>query len=436
MRARPQYGAGDTIFALSSGQPPAGIAVVRISGAFAGTALHALAGRIPEPRRATLASLCDPNTGELLDRGLMLWLPGPATATGEDLSELHLHGGRSVIAGVLGALNGLPGLRPALPGEFTRRAFENGRVDLAEAEGLADLLAAETAAQRRNALALSGGVLSRSVDAWRTDLLALSARVEASLDFADEDDVAPDDGLPAAASALADAIETMLERPAAERLRDGIRVVLAGPPNAGKSTLLNALVGREAAITAPTAGTTRDLIEAPVAIGGVAFLFTDTAGLHAGTGDAIERIGIDRARAALDAADIILWLGDPAERPDHAEAITVHAQCDRSEREARAPGTDLSLSAVTGAGMDALVALLLSRARTLLPSEGEVALNRRQRDALADVASVLRLGTSSNDPILLGESLRLARAGLDRVTGRAGVEDMLDALFGQFCIGK
>ena len=425
-----------TIFALSSGQPPAAIAVVRISGPDAGAALAALASRMPAPRRASLAMLRDPASGSPLDRGLMLWFPGPATATGEDLAELHLHGGRSVVASVLAALGALPGLRPAEAGEFTRRAFANGRIDLAEAEGLADLLAAETDAQRRNALALASGELSRLVERWRGELLAASARIEAILDFSDEDDVADDDGGAAAtARRIADEIEARLARPSAERLRDGVRVVLAGPPNAGKSTLLNALVGRDAAITAPTAGTTRDLIEAPVAIGGTAFVLTDTAGLREGE-EEIERIGVERARTALAAADVILWLGDPEQCPDPERGIILHARCDLPGRDRLPPGADLAISAATGEGLDALATLLRDRATRLLPAEGEVALNRRQREALAETAAALRLGEGASDLLLIAESNRLARTALDRLTGRAGVEDMLDALFGTFCIGK
>ncbi|MGZ8997665.1 MAG: GTPase, partial [Allosphingosinicella sp.] len=249
----------DTIFALSSGQPPAAVALVRVSGPAANRAVEALAERLPKPRVATLAALRW--QGELLDRALLLRFPGPNSATGEDVAEFHLHGGRSVVTAVLAALGEVEGLRPALPGEFTRRAFEHGRIDLAEAEGLADLLEAETDSQRRNALLLAGGALSRQVEAWRKALLQLAAQVEAALDFSDEDDVAPlpptfDEDL----AALRDDLIQWLERPSAERLKDGVRIVIAGPPNAGKSSLLNALAGREAAITAAAPGTTRDVI--------------------------------------------------------------------------------------------------------------------------------------------------------------------------------
>ena len=426
----------DTIFALSSGLPPAGIAVIRISGPRADAALTALAGKLPEPRRATLAWLREPGEGGVLDHALTLWFPGPDTATGENLAELHLHGGRSVIAAVLHSLGTLPGLRGARPGEFTRRAFENGRIDLAEAEGLADLLTAETEAQRRNALAMASGGLSREVERWRRELLAASARIEAILDFSDEDDVGElDSEATEAPLRIADEIERRLARPSSERLRDGVRVVLAGPPNAGKSTLLNALVGREAAITAPTAGTTRDLIEAPVAMGGTAYLLTDTAGLRDGA-EEIERIGVERARNALDSADIILWLDRIESCPDPARSIIVHPRADLPQRESAPSSVDVAVSAKTGQGMDRLTALIGDRARKLLPGEGEVALNRRQRLVLAECADALRASEDSKDLILIAEANRLGRAALDRLTGRAGVEDMLDALFGAFCIGK
>jgi tRNA modification GTPase len=324
----------------------------------------------------------------------------------------------------------MAGLRPALPGEFTRRAFENGRIDLAEAEGLGDLLEAETQSQRRAALALAGGALSRQIEAWRTRLLGLAAEVEAALDFSDEDDVAP---LPAdheeRLGALRAELAAWLKRPPAERLRDGVRVVIAGPPHVGKSSLLNALAERDAAIISAIPGTTRDLIEAPIAIGGVPFLLTDTAGLRDSANE-IEAIGVGRARASVAAADLILWLGDLAEAPDGA--ILVHPKADLGPPPASA---EICVSVRTGAGMEELARILIHRSAALLPAEGEVALNARHRGALAEAAEALD-GEGGPDLLILAESLRLARAALDRITGKAGVEDMLDALFGRFCIGK
>ncbi len=424
----------DSIFALSSGAPPAGIGVIRVSGPQARPALLALAGRVPPARQASLALLRDPQDAMPLDRALILWLPGPATVTGEDMVELHCHGGRAVIAAVEAALGAMPGLRRAEPGEFTRRAFDHGRMDLNAVEGLSDLLAAETQSQRRAALLMVEGHFSRRIDQWRRALLDLSAMAEAALDFSDEDDV-PDAAIEArigdGIAALAADVGALLDAPSAERLRDGVRVVLAGPPNAGKSTLLNALVGREAAIVSDIAGTTRDRIEVPAAIGGVAFLFTDTAGLREETGDAIEAIGIDRARAALDAADIILWLGEPDALP-RADAILVAAQSDRVA-DVR-PG--LSLSAQTGEGMAALVALLQQRARALLPGEGDYALHRRQRDLVGRLLDHLHAAGAARDLLVTAEELRLGRSVVDSLTGQAGTEDMLDRLFSGFCIGK
>jgi tRNA modification GTPase len=422
----------DTIFALSSGQPPAAIAIVRVSGPAAASTLETLCGTPIEPRRPHLRTLR--HHGEELDRALVLFFDGPGTATGDDLAEFHLHGGRAVVAAVLRALSQFPGLRAAEPGEFTRRALANGRIDLAEAEGLADLLAAETDGQRRAALRLAGGALSRQVDDWTIRLLALAAAVEAQLDFADEGDVA--EGLPATwhdqRAALAGEVDQLLARPPAERLRDGIRVVIAGPPNSGKSTLLNALVGREAAITSDLAGTTRDLIEAPVAMGGVPLVLIDSAGLR-DSADHVERLGVTRAQSAIEAADLILWLGAAEERPRRAGVLVLHAQADRRPSSGAA---DLAVSALTGEGMDTLVTSLVSEARALLPPETEVAANARQRSELADVAAHLRAAEDQADLLIVAEELRRARLALDRITGRSGVEDMLDALFGRFCIGK
>lgn len=422
----------DTIFALSSGAPPAAIGVVRISGPAAGEALCALAGKLPTPRRAVFWPLWG-RDGALLDRALVLWLLGPGTATGEDMVELHLHGGRAVITAVEGALETL-GLRRATPGEFTRRAFANGRIDLAEAEGLADLLSAETELQRRSAMAMAGGAFSRQVEDWRERVLVASAAVEAVLDFADEDDVAV---LPADFTARLDAlaleIGEWLERPRAEMLREGFRVVLAGPPNSGKSTLFNALVESDAAITAPIAGTTRDVLTRPVAIAGVPFRFVDTAGLRDEAGDEIEAIGVARARGELGQADLVLWLGAEGEGPDGAWEIA--AQIDRADRlDKHAPRH--WLSAITGEGLAALRDDLVVTAGASLPKPGEAALNQRQHVLLGRARAALNDACRDGDPLLIAEHLRIARVVFDGLIGRATTEDMLDALFGRFCIGK
>ncbi len=421
----------DTIFALSSGSPPAAIAVVRVSGPSAGEALRHLAGGLPEPRHASLRALR--SAEGLLDKALVLWFPGPDTATGEDLAELHLHGGRAVVAGVEAALGALDGLRRAEPGEFTRRAFANGRIDLAEAEGLADLLSAETELQRRAALDMAGGALSRKVEVWREQLLHHSAALEAVLDFADEDDVAtlPTEFL-AQIKALRDEIGAALAAPHAETLREGYRVVLAGPPNTGKSTLFNALVESEAAITAASAGTTRDVLVRPVALGGVPFSFVDTAGLRNEGAEEVEAIGIERAQAELARADLVLWLG--AEREGPAGAWEIEPQIDRDHAAKEHPRH--KLSAVTGEGIVELKQALVREAKGAMPKPGEAALNSRQRGLLGDAAAALAATDGQADPLILAEHLRLARVAFDRLVGRAATEDVLDTLFGRFCIGK
>lgn len=423
----------NTIYAISSGQPPAAIAVLRISGSQAGAALDVLAGGRPAPRHASLRTLRD-GQGRLIDHALVLWFPGSRTATGEDLAELHLHGGRAVVAAAESALAVLPGLRRAEPGEFTRRAFANGRIDLSEAEGLADLLSAETELQRLAALEMASGAFSRKIAAWLDILLVLSASIEAVLDFDDEDDVASLDlTFSNKISDLVKEISDYLSAPNAEILREGYRVVLAGPPNAGKSTLFNALLDSEAAITAPTAGTTRDVLVRPVALGGVPFSFIDTAGLRDEGAEDVEAIGIERARKELDRADLVLWLGAEGEGPSGCWEI--EAQADRVEHVAKADPV-IRLSAVTGEGLSELKQALISHAMTAMPKPGETALNTRQRALLHDAADALRDVSGELDPLILAERLRLARVAFDRLTGRAATEDMLDALFGRFCIGK
>ena len=429
----------DTIFALGSGAPPAAIAVIRISGSDAGAALQCLSGKLPPPRRAVLATLADPD-GLPLDTAMVLWLPGPGTATGEDSAELHLHGGRAVVAAVEGALARLPGLRRAEPGEFTRRAFTNGRIDLSEAEGLADLLSAETELQRRGALAMAGGDFSRLVAGWRARVLSLSAAVEATLDFAGDDDIDEAGGslppsFPEATQGLAVELAVWLARPRAEPLREGFRVVLAGPPNTGKSTLFNALVEDEAAITAAEPGTTRDVLVRAVALRGVPFTFVDTAGLRDDGAEKIERIGIARARSEAERADLVLWLGPEGEGPGKKAVWEIEARCDLSEAEPK-PGARCRLSAVTGEGVPELRAALVEHALAALPAPGEVALNARQHLHVAEVAEALGEAAVQSDLLLAAESLRLARVALDRLVGRTGTEDMLDVLFGRFCIGK
>lgn len=422
-----------TIFAVSSGPPPAAIGVIRVSGPRAGHALSLLAGGLPTARRASLRTL-RARDGRVLDQALALWFPGPDTATGEDLAELHCHGGRAVLSAVEDALGAIEGLDRAEAGEFTRRAFTNGRLDLAQAEGLADLLAAETELQRASALTNLAGGLSERFAVWREQVLVLSARVEAELDFGDEDDVATATGAGlAGVEELRRDIVAWLERPRAEKLGEGIRVVLAGSPNAGKSTLFNALVESEAAITSPLAGTTRDVIERSVAMEGVPFTLVDTAGLRELGADAIERVGIDRARDQVVRADIVLWLGPEGEGPLGAWEVAARADADDfvPKREPR-----VTVSATDQAALSRLKQELIKAAGGLLPKPGEAAVNARQHALLSEVAVALERAQYMRDHLLIGEELRGARLALDRLIGRAATEDMLDALFGRFCIGK
>ncbi len=302
--------ARDTIFALSSGRPPAAIAVVRISGPQARVALETLSGRLPQPRQASLARLRDPASGESLDEALALWFPSPRSETGEDMAELQLHGGRAVIAAVLAALGRLPGFRPAEAGEFTRRAFENGRMDLTAVEGLADLIGAETEAQRRQAYRQMKGLLGDRAETWRGRLIQALALVEAGIDFSDEADVPAELIRPAldiARGLHAEISEALAQAGRGERLRDGLVVAIAGPPNAGKSTLLNRIAKREAAIVSPFAGTTRDVIEVHLDLGGYPVTLLDTAGVRE-TDDPVEQEGVRRARERAAGADLVLWI--------------------------------------------------------------------------------------------------------------------------------
>ena len=422
-----------TIFAISSGSPPAAIGVIRISGPEAGSALKALTQREVRPRRASLARLQSAK-GDILDEALVLWFPGPRTATGEDLAELHCHGGRAVLAAVCDELGAMDGLRPALEGEFTRRSFANGRIDLSEAEGLADLLEAETELQRAAAIRNASGKLSETVQEWRDKVLHLSAKVEAALDFSDEDDVSD---LPAGfaddVSDLASTLGEWLTRPRSERLKDGFRVVLAGPPNSGKSTLFNALVESEAAITSPIAGTTRDVIERSVAIMGVPFVFADTAGVRAEGAEEIEAIGIERAHRAFSEADCVLWLGAEGEGPEGAWEVA--ARQDAADFVAKHEAVH-TVSAETGLGLVSLKESLVNLAREALPKKGEATLNARQHQRVGEAHEALTSAGSMTDLLLIGEELRRARLAFDRLIGRSTTEDMLDALFGRFCIGK
>lgn len=425
-----------TIFAVASGAPPAAIAIMRISGPEALAAGSLIAGVLPPARQAGLRSLRHPLSGLLLDRAIVIAFPGPASVTGEDMVEFHLHGGRAVIAAVADALQGVEGLRPAVAGEFTRRALIAGRIDLAGAEGLGDLLTAETEGQRRAAMAAVEGVVSRAVTGWSSRLVMISAQVESILDFSDEDDVdeTPIDAIRELVSALAGDLASILAVPPVERLRDGVRLVLAGPPNSGKSTLLNVLVGRAAAIVSPIAGTTRDRIEAAIIRDGIAYVLTDTAGLAAATDDPIEAIGIERAREAMASADILAWLGDDSP-PVDGVCPTLWLWPRADERPLPPPGR-LAISAHNGDGIAALWAAIADAAVKLLPREDQIALNQRQRLLCCDCHEALVQAAGADDLLIIAEQLRRARLALDQITGATHVEAMLDALFGRFCIGK
>jgi tRNA modification GTPase len=423
----------ETIFALSSGRPPAAVSVIRVSGPDAHEAARRIAGTLPEARTAAVRELRRPGTGELLDEALVLRFDGPASATGEDVVELQCHGGRAVVDSILSALGSVGDLREAQPGEFTRRAFENGRIDLTEAEGLADLIEAETDSQRKAALAMAEGGLRKQIDSWRQQLLDLSAHAEQAIDY-DEDDLGTDPQLAQGCKALAAELQEWLDRPRAEPLKDGVRVVVAGPPNAGKSSLIYSIAGEERAIVTDIPGTTRDHIEVPIAISGVPILLTDTAGLR-DTADVVEAMGVARASALVQAADVLLWLGQPEDAPAHARLIKVHAKSDLPDR-AAAPAGSLPVSARTGSGLSPLLERAMDLARQVLPEEGAIALNRRQSTHLEAAADALRGAADATELILTAEQLRRARGAFDRLTGRAGVEDLLDALFGRFCLGK
>ena len=522
--------ANDTIFALSSGRGPAAIAVVRISGPRAGAALKALTGKIPSPRQAALGRVRDPQTKDIIDEALILWFPAPHSETGEDTAELQLHGGRAVIAAVLEALGRIEGLKAAEAGEFTRRAFENGKLDLTAVEGLADLVAAETQGQRRQAFRQMKGLLGGRAEAWRQKLIQALSLVEARIDFSDEADVPENLLAPALAMAceLATEIAAALDDSrAGERLREGLVVAIAGPPNAGKSTLLNRIARREAAIVSPYAGTTRDVIEVHLDLQGWPVTLLDTAGIREAE-DPVEIEGVRRARERAAAADLVLWVVDA--RDENAaknaaakgaakssfvipgrraaakpKSITPGAQhksgASRSawpRNEDVAPPTWLirnktdliqglrirnelrlsniekseailssnkplrsmmnnqltqrnefsstkielkfNVSAVNGLGIEPLLTRLARQAEeTLAGSESALVTRERHRRALEEVLAALRRAQSGDVAAredLLAEELRIAATALGRLTGRVDVEDILDVIFRDFCIGK
>jgi tRNA modification GTPase len=460
--------ARSTIFALSSGRPPAAIAVVRISGPQARIALEQLTGREPQPRKATLARVHEPTSGETIDDALALWFPAPHSETGEDVAELQLHGGQAVIAGVLKALAAIEGCRLAEPGEFTRRAFENGKLDLTAVEGLGDLIFAETPAQRRQAFRQLKGLIGDRAEAWRRRLIDALALVEARIDFSDEADVPEDLIVPAAeiARSLRDEIAVALaDGHRGERLRDGLVVAIAGPPNAGKSTLFNRLARREAAIVSPYAGTTRDVIEVHLDLDGFPMTVLDTAGIR-DSADPVEQEGVRRARVRAAEADLVLWVTDVSAAGrtygpmptfnDHAPHWVIENKIDlvRRSTPALAGGRGrqasqkdeleftVSLSATEGEGVDALFGALGQFASDYFAGgETAVVTRTRHRRALEETVGALdralaETAISSPREELIAEELRAATSVLGRLTGRVDVEDVLDKIFRDFCIGK
>jgi len=434
----------ETIYALSTAAGRAGIAVLRLSGPHACDAVLALTGVAPgPPREARLRRFRDPQTQAPLDRGLVLFFEGPASFTGEDVCELHIHGGRAVVAAMLRALSVLPGLRAAQPGEFTRRAFENGRLDLTEVEGLADLIDAETEAQRIQALRQMEGALGRLYEGWRARLIKALAYAEAEIDF-------PDEEVPGGLTRkLLPEIEALAAEIAAhlddgrkgERLRDGIEVAIVGPPNAGKSSLLNRLAGREAAIVSEEAGTTRDVLEIRLDLGGVPVTLADTAGLREAAG-AIEQEGVRRALARAEAADLRLVITAPGAGGDFSLAregdIRVLNKLDLG---GDVPPGALGVSALTGQGLDLLEATLRERVGAAYETQEHPLITRaRHREGLGECAASLARAAEAlkaeRPAELAAEDLRLAARALGRITGRVDVEDLLDVIFRDFCIGK
>ena len=436
---------GSTVFALASGSGRTAVAVVRISGPEAGVALRLLAGGCPEPRRAVLRTLRDPATTEPLDRALVLWLPAPTSFTGEDVAELHLHGGRAVVAAVLQALARIEGLRSAEPGEFTRRAFRNGRMDLADVEGLADLIEADTQAQRRQALRQLDGALGRWARGMRQTLIDALALAEGAIDFAEDDDLVQsfNAGIVADLTRVRESVGTQIALAGrGEKLRQGLVVTIAGAPNVGKSTLLNALAGREVAIVSPYAGTTRDALEVELELQGQPVRLIDTAGLRE-TEDPIEREGIVRARARAADADLVLWLDDgtaasAASRPAQGQMWRVATKCDRAQ--SRWADADFEISAKTGAGLDRLLdALSAHAADSLSGGEGAVVTRVRHRAALEQAQACLdsALGQPDRSAFeLVAEDLRRAIAALESLVGTVATEEVLGSIFARFCIGK
>ncbi|HZP98699.1 MAG TPA: tRNA uridine-5-carboxymethylaminomethyl(34) synthesis GTPase MnmE [Reyranella sp.] len=454
-----------TIYALGTPMPsrmgPGALSVIRLSGPRAADALIFLTERqafarghsardpaLPEPRRMAVRSLLDPVTGEVIDRGLAVWFAAPNSETGETMAELHLHGGRAVVSAALAAIAKLDFCRLAEPGEFTRRAFENNKLDLTEAEAIADLVAAETEQQRRLALQQMDGALHRLYEDWRTLGLRALAHLEAAIDFPDEDLPAGiADEVKSGITRLAEEIAGHLEDKRGERLRDGLHIAIIGPPNAGKSSLLNLLARREAAIVSETAGTTRDVIEVHLDLAGWPVVLADTAGLRS-SGDAIEQEGVRRAKARAAEADLRLLVLDASadwrramaeitaatERWDAAHDMVVVNKSDLAPVEGIGV---VALSALSGAGLPELLSRIERSAGALMQEGTAPPLTRaRHRAALGEAHASLRRALVAREVALAAEDLRLALRALGHITGTVRVDELLDVIFRDFCIGK
>ena len=428
----------DSIYALSSGSVPSGVAVLRLSGTRAGAATEALSGKLPEPRRAVLRTLRHPADGSPVDQGLVLWFPAPRSETGEDMAELQVHGSRAVVQTLFAILSGC-GLRLAEPGEFARRAFVNGKMDLTEVEGLADLIAAETEMQRRQAVGLAGGRLAGLAEDWRRRLIDLRAEVEARIDFSDEGDVPealPGSVMHGIAALRAEMATLLADAHAGERVREGFRIAILGRPNAGKSSLLNALSRRDVAIVTEEAGTTRDVLEVPLDLRGYPVVLFDTAGLRETVSQA-EGEGVRRARRTAESADLVLWLEDctvsPEAMPDLPDVPVwrIATKLDLAPPDFGEAG----VSVKTGAGLAALIARIADAAEQSMGGGTALVARERQKGALLDAVAALSEAGAATDEIL-ADLLRSASSAIGRLSGRVDVEDVLDRLFAEFCIGK
>lgn len=433
----------DTIVALSSGVVPSALAVLRVSGPRTRFVFETIAGSLPPERSVAYRPFRDPDAGHVIDRGIAFWFAGPRSFTGEDVAEFQTHGSRAVVRALLDAILRCQGVRLAEPGEFTRRALHTGRLDLTAAEGLADLIGAETEAQRRQALAQADGSLFRQAENWRAQLIEIRGVVEAVLDFPDEDEI--DDRLLASlrddmARLHSEFLAVLADAGRGARIRDGFTVAILGPPNAGKSTLLNRIARREIAIVTPIPGTTRDVLDVPLDLNGLPVRLLDTAGLRE-SDDLVEREGVRRALVEAEAADLILWL-DPEGRPppaghlptDHPEVWVVRSKADQP---GDGGGARFAVSAELDEGigplLDAITAFLGQRAA----GEPGLVVNQRQADAVAAAARELDAALTGGGALeIVAEKLRAASAALDGLVGRTDVEEILGSIFSRFCMGK